>query len=282
MATSSRPGVTMASWILVPCLQELRDEYNLLAPSRDKTSDGSIGDQAHASSPSDHNPDETGVTPYEDADSTNEVHAIDVDKDLNRSGWSMTRAVQVIVERHRDGRDDRLQNIIWDGKIWSRSWGWAARVYTGSNPHDKHAHYSARYTTTQENDRSPWGLLEEAGMGVLQADDKAYLASLVAPTVAGVRHAVKADPETREAVQGLVFLGIETAADGGVLVDAQMRVMWLAAWARRHDLNLADGGQGYSAYLNLSAADKVRARNAWDLMQELGLTLLLDPEVTQS
>lgn len=152
----------MASWILVPCLQELRSEFNQLAPDRDKASDGSIGDAAHAGSSSDHNPDETGVTPYEDADNINEVHGIDVDKDLRKSGWSMQRAVGIIVGRHRRGEDNRLQNVIYDRRIWSRSWGWTARTYTGSNPHDKHAHFSARYTTAQESDRRPWGLLEAA------------------------------------------------------------------------------------------------------------------------
>jgi len=150
----------MASWILVPCLVSLRNEFNTLAPRRDRGSDGSIGDSAHASSSSDHNPDETGATPYEDSDNVNEVHAIDVDKDLNRSGWSMQKAVEIIVTRHRSGRDNRLQNVIYDRRIWSRSWNWTAREYTGSNPHDKHAHFSARYTTAQESDTRAWGLLE--------------------------------------------------------------------------------------------------------------------------
>jgi hypothetical protein len=150
----------MASWILVPCLVTLRSEFNALAPSRDKASDGSIGDTAHSQSSSDHNPDETGSTPYEDADSTNEVHAIDVDKDLRRSGWNMQKAVEIIVIRHREGRDDRLQNVIYNRRIWSRQWGWTARVYTGANTHTQHAHFSARYTTTQENNTGAWGLLE--------------------------------------------------------------------------------------------------------------------------
>ena len=150
----------MASWILVPCLVSLRNEFNTLAPARDKSSDGSIGDSAHASSSSDHNPDETGSTPYEDADSTNEVHAIDVDIDLRRSGWTMAKAVEIIVTRHRTGADDRLQNVIYNRRVWSRSWGWTAREYTGSNPHDKHAHFSSRYTTAQESSTRPWGLLE--------------------------------------------------------------------------------------------------------------------------
>jgi hypothetical protein len=150
----------MASWILVPCLVTLRNEFNRLAPARDKAGDGSIGDLAHSTSASDHNPDETGNTPYEDADSRNEVHAIDVDKDLRKPGWSMQKCVEIIVIRHRTARDNRLQNVIYNRRIWSRSWGWTARAYTGSNPHNQHAHFSARYTTAQENDTRPWGLLE--------------------------------------------------------------------------------------------------------------------------
>lgn len=161
----------MASWILVPCLVTLRNEFNVLAPSRDKASDGSIGDAAHASSSSDHNPDETGATPYEDADNRNEVHAIDVDIDLRKSGWTMAKAVEIIVTRHRTGADDRLQNVIYNRRIWSRSWGWTARSYTGSNPHDKHAHFSSRYTTAQEENTRPWGLLEADNAGKAQEDD---------------------------------------------------------------------------------------------------------------
>jgi hypothetical protein len=150
------------AWILVPCLVSLRGEFNALAPARDRSSDGSIGDAAHAGSSSDHNPDETGATPSEDADSTNEVHAIDVDVDLHKPGWSMAKAVEVLVRRHRSGDDDRLQNVIYNRRIWSRSWGWTAREYTGSNPHDHHAHFSSRYTTAQERDTRSWGLLDAA------------------------------------------------------------------------------------------------------------------------
>jgi hypothetical protein len=163
----------------VPCLVSLRTEFNTLAPSRDRSSDGSIGDSAHASSSSDHNPDETAKTPFEDADSLNEVHAIDVDADLRKSGWSMTKAVEVIVTRHRTGADNRLQNVIYNRRIWSASWGWTARTYTGSNPHDKHAHFSSRYTTAQEQDTRRWGLLEaeEAAQlpGKTEEDDMATI-----------------------------------------------------------------------------------------------------------
>lgn len=152
------------AWSLVPSLVSLRAEFDTLAPSRGRASDGAIGDARHQASSSDHNIDDTPGwrTPSSDADNTPEVHAIDVDKDLNRAGWSMERAVQIIVLRHRQGRDDRLQNCIWNGKIWSRSWGWTARTYTGANTHTQHAHFSARYTTAQERDTRPWGLLDAA------------------------------------------------------------------------------------------------------------------------
>lgn len=155
----------MSSWILVADLGSLRDEFNALAPNRDKASDGSIGDQRHAQESSDHNPDETGRTPSEDSDNINEVHAIDVDDDLN-SSMSMEEACDIIRVRHQDGRDNRLQNIIYTRRITSRSWGWVWRAYTGVSPHTEHAHFSSRYGSgstiaNPENDTRPWGLLEE-------------------------------------------------------------------------------------------------------------------------
>ncbi len=152
------------AWTNIPASNSLRAEFNAAFPGRDKSSDGSIGDSAHASSSSDHNPDETANTPYEDSDSINEVHAIDVDSDLRRAGWSMQRVVNIVVDRHKRGLDKRLQNIIYNRRIWSRSYGWESRAYSGSNPHDKHAHFSFRYgsgsgTSNPENITSPWGIL---------------------------------------------------------------------------------------------------------------------------
>lgn len=165
----------MASWILIPCLVCLRDEFNRLSPGRDKASDGSIGDVAHQHEASDHDPDDTpGLrTPYTDADNIPEVHAIDVDDDLRKAGWSMDRCLQIIIGRHRGGQDDRLQNIIYNRRIWSRSWGWTARAYTGASAHTEHAHFSARYTTAQEADTRPWGLLDPQQL--TEGDDMAAI-----------------------------------------------------------------------------------------------------------
>ncbi|HEY0001066.1 MAG TPA: hypothetical protein VGB74_11475, partial [Actinoplanes sp.] len=148
----------MASWVLVPCLVRLRTEFNEIAPSRDKASDGSIGDAAHQASSSDHNPDETGTVPIHDADSVNEVHAIDVDVNLRRTGLTMERVVQFLLARCRSGAEKRLRYIIYNRRIWSASSGWVQQTYTGSNPHTEHAHFSASYTTSLEASTASWHL----------------------------------------------------------------------------------------------------------------------------
>lgn len=174
----------MADWILVPCLVSLRGELNVLSPGRDKATDGSIGDAAHAAEPSDHNPDETGQGEQDDADNINEVHAIDVDKDLRKPGWDATRVARTIADRHRRGLDSRLEYIIWNRQIASRNTGWAWVPYDGSNPHTDHIHFSSRYTSAAEANTSSWGLLEEEDddfMGLFKDLDqfKAYMVSLV-------------------------------------------------------------------------------------------------------
>jgi hypothetical protein len=159
------PPMSAASWVLVPCLVTLRAEFNTLAPARDRGADGSIGDAAHAQESSDHNPDETGKTPYSDADNINEVHAVDIDSTGPwPTGRDLDSRVEVIRLRHQSGTDDRLQNIIYRARIASRSWGWTWRAYTGASQHFDHAHFSARYTTAQESDTRPWGVLDGADM----------------------------------------------------------------------------------------------------------------------
>lgn len=149
----------MADWILVPCLVQLRSEFNAIGPKRDRASDGSIGDAAHEDSQSDHNRDETGNVPIRDADKIQEVHAIDVDKDGPwLDGITMEKAVQFILARCRSGAEKRLRYIIFNRRIWSASNGWRQKAYTGANPHDKHAHFSASYTTALEASKASWRL----------------------------------------------------------------------------------------------------------------------------
>jgi hypothetical protein len=179
----------VASWTLIPCLGDegLRGEFNTLSPGRDKRSDGSVGDTAHAGTSSDHNPDETGNTPYEDSDSKNEVHAIDVDA----SGpWPSPATFDLIVDdirkRCKNGTERRLHNIIWNRQIASESNGWVWKPYSGTSAHTEHAHFSACYETDRENDTSSWGLVEKWGDMALSSDDKKWIAAEIAKWVGDV------------------------------------------------------------------------------------------------
>jgi hypothetical protein len=157
----------MSSWVVVPSLLELRDEFNSLSPNRDKGADGTIGDSAHTST-SDHTPDEdSDVLRDHDADGKNEVHALDID---STGPWPVPfdSLVKGVTARDKarwlDAKDVcRLEYVIWNRQIYSRSRDFAPVAYKGSDPHTNHAHFSARYLTQAENDTRPWGVLELAG-----------------------------------------------------------------------------------------------------------------------
>lgn len=241
----------MAGWILVPCLVSLRGELNTLSPGRDKATDGSIGDAAHAAEPSDHNPDETGTPERYDSDNINEVHAIDVDKDLRKSGWDATRVARTIASRHARGLDNRLEYIIWNRQIASRSTGWAWVPYDGSNPHTDHIHFSSRYDTAAENNTAPWGLLEEEDDFSMLFKDldqfKDYMVSLVQVQVPdAINKGLKVGGAIRE-----TFL--DTVADA-IRVDK-----WDAVHAIRQD----------SVYTSATKDRQGEMRNSRDLNQIL-------------
>lgn len=146
------------AWELIACLDQLFDEFDAIAPPRDKASDGRIGDGEHAQNVSDHNPDETGNVPIHDADSKNEVHAIDVDNNLRESDLTMEKVVQFLLGRCRSGAETRLRYIIYNRRIWSASSDWVQKAYTGASPHTEHAHFSASYDTAREASRASWRL----------------------------------------------------------------------------------------------------------------------------
>lgn len=130
---------------LAPCLVRLRGEINALWPARDKSSDGWIGDTAHSSRKSDHNPDAAGI-----------VRAIDVDED-GIPAWSVVN--QII-------RDSRVAYVIYEGRIWENPAVYSGRgywrAYSGPNPHAHHFHVSSRRGATWDGDTRPWGLTRTA------------------------------------------------------------------------------------------------------------------------
>lgn len=157
------------SWRLAPSLNDLSSEVQRKWPGHDHSRDGAIGDAAHQRVPSGHNPDSRGV-----------VHAIDVD--IN--GIDPDELVRAVI---RDGkRRLRVWYVIYNRRIYSRTYGWVANYYGGSDPHTGHVHielidelnprYSMRQIEAAENNRAGWGLAGgSSGGGAKRHRPRSYL-----------------------------------------------------------------------------------------------------------
>ena len=112
---------------------QLREQVDDAFPSRDRTSDGWIGDTRHSARSSDHNPDVDGW-----------VRAIDIDRDL--SGRAKPDLMPDLADQLRllckSGKEKRVSYIIFDSRIASSKARWAWRVYDGINKHNHHMHVS--------------------------------------------------------------------------------------------------------------------------------------------
>lgn len=135
------------SYFLAPALVKFRDEVNARFPNRDKASDGWIGDPSHAARVSDHNPDWRAS-----GRSYGIVRAIDID--ISPDGRPDVDLRKVILNAAIG--DDRVWYVISNGVIYSRTYGWTPRRYTGSNPHYAHVHISLRHDEAGNFDTGSW------------------------------------------------------------------------------------------------------------------------------
>ena len=129
----------MMSYYLAPSLKALRNEIDAKWPKRDRSSDGWIGDPAHAARVSQHNPDWSSTPP-------GVVDALDIDVD----GIDVRLLLDSLVT------DRRVWYVIYNRLIWSRSNGWKPKRYTGSNPYTKHVHVSILGTRQAREDTGSW------------------------------------------------------------------------------------------------------------------------------
>jgi hypothetical protein len=139
--------MTNTPWRTARAIDALRGQINALAPRRNKISDGTIGDAAHAKTKSDHNPNAAGV-----------VLAVDITHDP-AGGCDCN----VIAESLVASRDERIQYIIWNRRICNREvspWTW--RPYNGSNPHTRHIHISMDEKPALYDSAAPWNVRVKA------------------------------------------------------------------------------------------------------------------------
>ena len=129
------------TWVLDKGLAKLRDQVDAAWPDRDKSSDGTIGNAAHAAGVSDHNPEH----PAPKGNPDYQVDAMDITHDPAHGA-----DMQAVFDALRESRDQRISYLIHNGHIMDGDGGlgrpgnqpWVVRKYTGSNPHTHHLHVS--------------------------------------------------------------------------------------------------------------------------------------------
>src|SRR5437868_5232623 len=142
----SPPGGT-TEWRVAKSLLVLREMADTIWPKRNKASDGTIGDAAHAARDSDHNP-------WVKDGMVGVVTALDLTHDPAH-GCDANLLVDALVA----SRDRRIKYIVWNRRIVNSAvvpWTW--RPYAGSNPHIKHFHLSVSSNKTLYDDQMPWEL----------------------------------------------------------------------------------------------------------------------------
>jgi peptidoglycan hydrolase-like protein with peptidoglycan-binding domain len=200
------------AWRLAKSLEMMRSQANGHFPGRDKSSDGTIGDAAHQSSNSDHNPwvQDAGM---------GVVTALDLTHDCGdgMDTWN-------IAEYLRTQRDPRIKYIISNKRIFSStSSPWIWRPYTGSNPHSAHMHVSVNSTKAHYDSTTPWKFVPEDWRPTLRKNDKGPfvvdLQKLLSLTPADGNFGSGTDSRVRQyqTTHGLTVDGIVGPATWGAL-----------------------------------------------------------------
>ena len=122
----------------------LRDQIDRRWPRRDKSSDGWIGDKAHASRASDHNPNKAGV-----------VHAIDIDENLGTyaNGRTARLLANQLLDYAASGLpgSSRLKYVVYENRIASGTYRKTFfRWRHGKYGHEAHIHIS--FTSAADRD----------------------------------------------------------------------------------------------------------------------------------
>jgi hypothetical protein len=140
------PTAAAGSWRVAKSLLRLKAQVDAKFPGRSKVSDGTIGDAAHRTRSSDHNPH------IEDG-GTGVVSAMDITHDPEHCDAG------ALVDKLVESKDARIKYIIYNGRIISskvQPWVW--RPYTGANAHAHHCHISVMAEKEAYDDEKDWAV----------------------------------------------------------------------------------------------------------------------------
>jgi hypothetical protein len=135
------------AWRIAESLEVLRKQFNDRYPNRSKLSDGGIGDAAHASRSSDHNPwyQKGGMGVVTARDFTHDpANGMDIDRLTDELAASRDPRIKYII----------ANGLILDSRPGNNPWRWMP--YHGVNKHTKHFHLSVMPELC--DDARPWNL----------------------------------------------------------------------------------------------------------------------------
>jgi len=170
-------------WRLAESLVTLGEQLSTIWPEGGPA-DGTIGDAAHASRRSDHNPNSNSV-----------VTALDMDEVVEDRGDALVAALVA-------ARDHRIKYIIHEAQIW-RSYArtgtipWQPSPYSGTNIHPNHVHISVSALSARYDDSRAWNL-NGLGDGVASISVKEWQSILNA----GGLTDINGDPLVEDGIYG--------------------------------------------------------------------------------
>jgi TIR domain len=128
-------------------LLKLRGQIDAMAPGRDTSSDGPIGDPSYQARKSDYAPNSDGVVTAIDI-THDPAHGVDAGE---------------IAEELRLSKDARIKYVISDGRVFSSQvepWQW--RPYMGADAHPGQVHVAAVNDKARYDDTRPWAIKRTA------------------------------------------------------------------------------------------------------------------------
>ncbi len=130
------------NWRPAKSIEVLKEQLNALFPTRNRVSDGVIGDANHSAKTSDHNPNSKGI-----------VTAFDITNDPIKAidGARLVKILQA-------SKDPRIKYLIFNGQITVKGDISKWKPYMGLNAHKHHVHISVSSDPRLYDSGAAWKL----------------------------------------------------------------------------------------------------------------------------